>query len=344
MRDRDTSASPKAAKQTVRRARTQTQSPKHLAEQRHKNAARRQKQRKRQARFQRYESAIPLFNRRSRQGQHSPSFPRFKKSFLLNSPFRGFWLYLKKTWALFVALFRRGGTGWRLSKFASLLSLVGTIALISWIHQSDDFFVYAEDVSFSNLTYVGPNELYTASQIEGWSTFWLNRDDIRERLNAHPYVADAYVSIELPAIVSIDVVEEEPVALWVTDAGTLWLLEDGTALAARHGDTVGLLRILDGQAESREVSFEPKVSMDRSVLDNARKLATYFPAVDVITFNRGFGLNFAIPESGLWVYWGDGTHFETKLKNLLTIQNELSQGRISGQLADLRVPEKPIVR
>lgn len=314
------------------------------AKQRQANAEKRQKQRKRKERFRRYDSAITFVNQLSRRSRRDISLPKIDGGTLPRNPLPAIWSGLRGFGTNVVELLRQGGTGWHPSKAVSIILLLGATGLIAWLHQSDDFFVYPEDVTFQNLTYIDSGELYATSQLEGWSTFWLDRDSVRENLRRHPYVADARISIGLPARVSIDVSEEEPVALWVTDAGTLWLLQDGTALAARHGDTEGLLQILDGQAESREVSYEPKVSMDREVLDNARKIATYFPTIDTITFNRGFGLNFAVPESGLWVYWGDGGHFETKLKNLLTIQNELSQGRISGQLADLRVPEKPIIR
>lgn len=239
---------------------------------------------------------------------------------------------------------RWSGSGWHPSKIASLMALIAAVALIIWFHQADDFFIYQEDVAFRNLTYVDPDELYQSSQMEGWSVFWLNRDQIKEGITSHPYIADANISVSLPGQVSVQVTEQEPLALWVTDAGTLWLLEDGTALAARHGETQGLLEIYDGQAAARQVSYEPTVGINREVLDNARKLAGYFPDLRSVTFSSGVGLNFSAPGSNLWVYWGDGTSFETKFKNLLTIQNELSQGRIQGQLADLRVPEKPIVR
>ena len=100
------------------------------------------------------------------------------------------------------------------------------------------------------------------------------------------------------------VTEREPVALWVTDAGTLWLLEDGTALSARHNRSVGILKILDGQGAAREVSYKPTVAINQKVMKNAQKLASYFPSLEAIMFHDGVGLNFPSPNSGIWVYWG----------------------------------------
>lgn len=238
----------------------------------------------------------------------------------------------------------RWGSPWTHSKFLSLLLLSGATAAVLWLHQVDSCFVYREDVHFTNFSYLDPEELYRTSSVDGWSIFWLQPEQVQKALVSHPYVADAQVTIELPAQLTIQITEQEPVALWRTDAGTLWLLEDGTALTARHDRSQGLLEIVDGQAAAREISFKPMVAMDPEVLANARKLAKFFPSLRVVMFHEGIGINFSSPNSGLWVYWGDGDYFETKLKNLLTIESELTLGRIRAELIDVRLPEKPIVR
>lgn len=238
----------------------------------------------------------------------------------------------------------RWGSAWHESKLFSLTLLLATVAGLIWLHDKDEFFVYREDVQFHNLTYLSADELYEASDVDGWSTFWLRKESILKAILMHPYVTSAEISIALPANVNITVTETEPIALWVTDAGTLWLLEDGQAVTARHTRTDGLLQILDERAAARKVSFDPVVAIEPDVLANVRKLISYYPELKTVSYHEGVGLNFAPPFGGIWVYWGDGDQFEKKLANLLTIQNELAQGRLNGQLADLRLPDKPIVR
>ena len=235
-------------------------------------------------------------------------------------------------------------TPWHNSKLISIFLLVAAGTTIGWLHQKDEYFVYREDVTFTNLAYLDPQELYQASLVDGLSTFWLRPREVRQAILRHPYVADAEIDVQLPAQVTIKITEREPVALWVTDAGSLWLLEDGTALTARDNRYAGILQIVDGLGAARAISFAQKPAMNKEILDNAQKLASYFPSLTMIMFHEGVGLNFPSPSSGIWVYWGDGSYFETKLKNLLTIENELTQGRISAELVDLRLPEKPIIR
>lgn len=236
------------------------------------------------------------------------------------------------------------GGPWHFSKGISLFLLISALIGIIWLHNEDTCFIYREDVTFTNISYLNQDELYQASLVDGWSTFWLRPSVVEQALQRHPYVADAEISIQLPAQLTIQITEQEPTALWVTDAGTLWLLEDGTALAARHNRSHDTLRILDGEGAAQAVSFTPMVAINAEVMRNAQKLASYFPSLQSIMFHEGIGLNFSSPNSGIWVYWGDGTYFETKLKNLLTIENELTLGRLTAELVDLRLPDKPIIR
>ncbi len=121
------------------------------------------------------------------------------------------------------------GSGWHPSKIVSALLVVAAVAALALIHVDDDWFVYAEDVQFRNLTYLDSAELYRQSEVEGWNTLWLTTSHIRNQLLDHPYVADATVNIRLPAQVTVDVVETYPVALWVTKDETLWLTAGGPA-------------------------------------------------------------------------------------------------------------------
>lgn len=242
---------------------------------------------------------------------------------------------------------------WHESKVVSLLLLFFVNYSCYWIFTADEFFVYREDVDFINASYLTQEELYDAAQVHGWSAFWLQPDDIGERLRNHPYVAGAQVTVLLPGRVEARIVEEQPQALWVTDQGPFWLLTDGTALPIRHENIAGLLQIRDGTQAARALRTmnganaqgqESQQAIDANVLLAAESLSRLFPDIQYLNYHEGIGLNFALPHSDYWIYWGDGQNIETKITNLQAAQRILEQGNTTAQIIDLRYLQRPYFR
>lgn len=275
------------------------------------------------------------------------------------------------------------GSGWHPSKITSVLLLFLAVGTLYLIFTEPRFFVYADDVTFQNLNYLYPEELYPELEIDGWSVFWIRPDQVRQAVAEHSYVSDATVSVRFPAQIMISVEEEEPAALWVTDAGQHWVLADGTALPVRTSARSNLVQILDGKQDAAladaEQSFlvnpsiqsallvesssrEPVVvgvenlataalpnperrrSIDKDILASALELVERYPELSQITYNRGFGLNFMIPQRPEWIYWGDGNNFAQKLENMAAIHHAIAKNEVSASIIDLRSPEKPYYR
>ena len=232
---------------------------------------------------------------------------------------------------------------WSASRIASAVILLVVIALITWVHSDSQWFVYRENVSFQGLSYGKADDLYQQSAVDSWNIFWLSPSAIRERLVGLPTVADAQVALQLPNQVVIAVQEEEPVALWVTQAGNFWLLPDGTALPEPAQPKAGLLQIIDHQQEAKAWANPDGMKVDPGVLKSALALTTYLPEVEQIYFNQGYGLNFHLPASGAWVYWGDGVDMEKKYTNLIGIQRHLRTQGTQPQIIDIRF-DKPILK
>lgn len=236
-----------------------------------------------------------------------------------------------------------GLSQWQPSKVASLLLLVGVVALFTWIHSDEQWFVYRENVTFQQLTYVDADELYQQIAIDSWNIFWLSPSAIRERLTALPTVADAQVTVQLPNQVTVDIQEEQPVALWVTQEGNWWLLPDGTALPEPEQLKATLLQIIDPQREAKAWGDATGAKIDADVLQSALKLTNYLPEVSQIYFNQGYGLNFHLPGSNTWVYWGDGLEMEKKYRNVAAVQDYLRTANTQPEIIDLRF-EKPVLK
>ncbi len=236
------------------------------------------------------------------------------------------------------------GSGWHPSKLVSALLVAAAVAALALIHVDDDWFVYAEDVQFRNLSYLDPAELYRQSEVEGYNTLWLTTGDIRDHILGHPYVADASVSIRLPAQVTVDIVEIYPIALWVTKDETLWLTAGGKALPAAGPTDPALPQIIDILGEAQAVGRQTR-AVDAAVLDSALALMAQMPALNnKVRYNRGVGLNFPMPGHDIWVYWGDGKNTESKMENLAAARLALASLEEPPQIIDVRYVHRPYFR
>ena len=236
------------------------------------------------------------------------------------------------------------GSGWRVQKLVSLLLLLLSGAAIGWIHQDARFFVYPEDVHFVNLHYLTADELYPLTQVETWNSFWLRPDEVQQRLLANPFVGSVRVEVFFPATVRIWVEEKEPIALWMTNGATYWLLPDGTATDVRDPNRTDLFQLFDGAKEAQAVRYDHKLAVDPNILASAQKLLTQFPALNQMRYNKGVGLNFALPNGQTWIYWGDGNQMDKKLSKLAAALEIATRQGASAQLIDLRFPDQAYYR
>lgn len=246
-------------------------------------------------------------------------------------------------------------SGWHTSKLLSSFILAAAVTLIAWIQTDMHWFVYADSVSFEGATYLKHEDLFPVTGANGWNIFWLRPEDIRENVLQHPYVAAAQVRIELPNRIHVSVREPEPVAVWMTDLGPMWILADGAVLPIRVPETSTLeAQLLDdnGQALPTLVDMQraatsvtrPDHAVDDAVLGTALTLIARVPGLTDLRYNRGIGLNFGLPDTPYWIYWGDGSEADDKLTRLAVAQRMLADGELEGQVIDLRFRDRLVVR
>ena len=190
-----------------------------------------------------------------------------------------------------------GFSGLAPSKTVSLLLLAAVAVALYWMHTSESFYIYRENVRFEGAHYLTQEELFTACDIDSWSIFWLDPEKIQKQVVAHPYVTDADVKIRWPGQIDISVQEVRPVALWATDQQEYWLLEDGVALAPRESDLQPMLRIIDPAAAARIATLGGDLQIDKRVLTSALFLSNRLSIVSEFWYNSRYGLNFSLPSS-----------------------------------------------
>ena len=226
----------------------------------------------------------------------------------------------------------------------TVLAVVAVAALVTWVHTDDRWFIYREDAYFNGLSYLDADELWQASGLDGWQVFWIDANEVRRLLLENPYVADARVRIsQLGAKVTVDITEVRPVMLWTTDTGTRWLRDDGLALEPRGPTLPGLLEILDAPAAATLAGATTGSAIDPAVLQSAQALANRMPGITALRYNAIVGLNFQLPGTEYWVYWGDDAEVEKKLNNLAAAETLLRTGRAEGTVIDVRF-ERPYIK
>ncbi len=234
-----------------------------------------------------------------------------------------------------------GFSGFSTAKLLSLACLIAVISLFVWFYDDDSFFVYQENVEFTGTTFLDAEELYALCDVDAWSILWLEPELIRQQVLADPYVADARVTVHWPARVRVAVSEVAPTALWATEGGEFWLLPDGEALAVRTGGATPILRIVDPLREARTPGAIDRISPE--LLNTALRLQTE-TGLNEFRYNSGAGLNFGLPDTETWVYWGDGTDFEAKQLALLAAESDIQANPTLARTLSLIAPSRPYFR
>ncbi|MEM7531574.1 MAG: FtsQ-type POTRA domain-containing protein [Chloroflexota bacterium] len=270
---------------------------------------------------------------------------------------------------------------WAPSKLYGLALCLVVGAVAYGLHNQDQWFIYHEDVQFTNLSYLNAEQLYEYSTIEGMNVFWFEPEDLRTQLAQHPYIESVEITTQMPAQVVMTIHEVQPIAYWVTHDGNYWLLDDGAALpqkdppsdtaempvtdvgdqqadqqadaqddlqgeekTARFQMNPDLLQIVDMTQAAKLISYEDKNFIDRDILQSALSLAQRLPDLQQIRYNKDLGLNFALPGTSIGVFWGDGQSMDTKLKNMRAAQTLIATGEAQASVIDVRYPSRPYLR
>ena len=84
------------------------------------------------------------------------------------------------------------------------------------------------------------------------------------------------------------------------------------------------------------------LAIEPNILQSAVAIKQQLTEIDQLHFNKDYGLNFHLPSSSAWVYWGDGYNMETKFANLTAIQALIQAGKEKPAIIDVRY-ERPYI-
>jgi hypothetical protein len=152
------------------------------------------------------------------------------------------------------------------------------------------------------------------------------------------------VRCELPAAVSIEVTEREPVVMWraTSQQQDLWLDEEGVVLPY-HGDVNSPDMVFVVDYGERNLQQGDRIEPE-GIVHSVLQLAETVPGVRVFSYMPGQGLSFTQSVAGgEWpVYVGTSTDLARKIQVLQALTDYLQANNIRPRYIDVRWADHPV--
>ncbi len=237
----------------------------------------------------------------------------------------------------------------RRSRWRSLmrrLPVAVVLVSLAWlaIYTSTDakFFVY--DAQIVGGRHTGAEAIYQAAGVHERNIFWVDPQQVAEDIMQLPGVKSVRVHCELPARVTIEVEEREPVVMWRATAQQqdLWLDKEGRVLPY-HGDANSpeMVFVVDYGERNLQVgdSVEPEGTVQSTL-----QLDAALPGVKIFFYQPDRGLSFTHRvNGGEWpVYVGTADDLARKIQVLQALTEYLQDQGIYPRYVDVRWADHPV--
>ncbi len=257
------------------------------------------------------------------------------------------------------------------ARWLSLGLLALSIYALTLVGLDKNFYLTA--IPVEGVVSVPATEVVQASRLAGAHIFAADPSAAAQSIMDNVSgVISATVTLTWPNQVSIKVLEDSPIAIWVEGSNQFWVTRMGRLIPARS-ESLGLLLIqseievggetaptshafagtgtLQGQAISPTTSSEAGASESEAVTPNIRfvpqevlagalQLKQLRPNIDRLFYRPSSGLSFQ-DERGWRVYFGTGTDMTQKLVVYETIVEELLAQGLAPQYVSVSNQEKP---
>ena len=194
-----------------------------------------------------------------------------------------------------------------------------------------------------------PEEINSALKVTGQPTFLLMPSELEKRIRlAFPELTAAYVNVELPNTVSVQVVERTPVVRWEQGDGYTWVADDGVAFRP-HGDMQGLITVvalsappIEGIVSPDPLTPAPFISPD--MVQSLKGLAGHVPPGAPILYDANFGFGWDDPRGWRVVFGTTGRDVDLKMRVYESMVASLTQRGIQPALVNVTYPTAPYYR
>ena len=228
---------------------------------------------------------------------------------------------------------------WRIVS-ALLFALFGVTLLAFFT--SDVFYVSA--IQARGNTFISGDEVFSYSELADYHMFWLDPDDIRDKVLRSPSVAD--ISVELgwpPNLVTLHVQERQPALVWSDAGDETWIDIQGRVMPAR-AEVPGLLHI-NLVADEAAGPAPAADDFSKDMVLGALRLRDILPEGDQLDYHPIHGLGWT-NEAGWQVWMGadSAAVMDEKIKIYEVLVDNLNSRAID--LAELNIanPDAPFYR
>ena len=201
-------------------------------------------------------------------------------------------------------------------------------AMICYLFISSSFYVW--DAEITGLKWLDQESIYRSARIDGSSIFYVDPLRTSLALEQMPSVENARVVCRLPNLVSIQVTERTPAAIWQNQNIQYWV--DGSGiLFARSAELDNPLVIVELNAVERR----PGDQVDSHVVDAVKELHALLPEVRIFGYSKVEGLRFELP-NGRQVLTRVGCDSNKVVSALSALEQEFLVRHVQPRVIDLR--------
>jgi cell division septal protein FtsQ len=234
--------------------------------------------------------------------------------------------------------------GWRLLSF--LLAAVFAAA-IYFAFERPELRVAQAQVTGNRL--LDPAEVNAVLNVTGDPIFTLIPSDLETRLRLnYPEIVSVKVTISLPNLVFVDIVERQPIIRWEQAGAYTWIAEDGIAFRPR-GEASGLITVnalsappVEGGVSADPLSPAPFISVE--MVKALQRLVSRVPPGAPILYESNMGFGWDDPR-GWRVHFGtSASEMELKMRVYEAMVDSLTQRGIRPALINVMYPTAPYYR
>jgi hypothetical protein len=210
---------------------------------------------------------------------------------------------------------RRSFVSWRIFSGLIVASLVLVLALF---FSSDAFFI--RSIAVGGLHYLTDSEIFALSGIANTHVFWVDPQEVRERILQSPTIANATVNVGWGTpMVQILIEEREPAVVWEQAGIATWLDVQGRVMRQRE-DRPDLLRVTNDNS----LAGVPDGRVDANIVTGALQLHDLLPDIPGLRYNEDYGLGFN-DARGWEVWFGIGINMPEKILIYNAIVDDLQR-------------------
>jgi hypothetical protein len=178
--------------------------------------------------------------------------------------------------------------------------------------------------------------------------FSLRPRDLQTRLRLNfPELAAANVTVSLPNVVTVNLVERHPVIRWEQGGSYTWIAEDGVAFRPR-GDMPELVSVVADAAPVVNLSasdpLNPTPYISPEMVQSVKGLAGHVPPGSVIIYDPKFGFGWNDPRGWKAYFGATSGDVELKMRVYDSMVNSLTQRGIRPAMINVTYPTAPYYR